>query len=100
VANSELLTSFKISKNSEPIYLALKKQNKTNKMKKTGIILIVIGLLFTVITGVRYFTKEKVVDIGSLKISASVPHRVNWSPLLGVGIMIVGGGMLVLGKKN
>jgi hypothetical protein len=69
-------------------------------MKKTGIILIVIGFLFTVITGFKFFTKEKVVDIGSLKISASVPHRLNWSPYLGVGIMIVGGGMLVFGKKN
>jgi hypothetical protein len=69
-------------------------------MKKTGIIFIIVGLLFTVITGVKYFTKEKVVDIGSLKISASVPHRVNWSPLLGVGIMTVGGGLLVFGKKN
>jgi hypothetical protein len=69
-------------------------------MKKTGIILIVVGLLLTIVTGVKYFTKEKVVDIGSLKISANVPHRVNWSPLLGVGIMIVGGGMLVFGKKN
>ena len=69
-------------------------------MKKTGIILIVVGLLFTIITGVKYFTREKVVDIGSLKISANVPHHMYWSPLLGVGIMIVGGGMLVFGKKN
>lgn len=69
-------------------------------MKKPGIILIVIGLLFTVITGFKYFTKERVVDIDTLKISASVPHRVNWSPYLGVGIMVVGGVIFVFGKKN
>lgn len=68
-------------------------------MKATGIALIVIGLVFTLITGVKYFTREKVVDIGSLKISASVPHRVNWSPLVGVGIMTAGGLILVFGKK-
>lgn len=69
-------------------------------MKTTGIALIVIGLLFTIITGFKYFTREKVVDIGSLKISSSVPHRVNWSPLVGVGIMVAGGLVLVLGKKT
>jgi hypothetical protein len=69
-------------------------------MKKTGIAIIIIGLLFTLVTGFKYFTREKVVDIGSLKITASEPHRVNWSPYLGVGIMIVGGAVLVFGKKS
>jgi len=69
-------------------------------MKNTGIAIIVVGLLFTVITGFKYFTREKVLDIGSIKITASAPHRVNWSPLVGVGIMIVGGAVLVFGKKN
>jgi len=69
-------------------------------MKTTGIALIIIGLIFTLITSVKYFTREKVVDIGSLKISASVPHRVNWSPLVGVGIMAAGGLLLVFGKKQ
>ena len=69
-------------------------------MKKAGIVIIVIGLLFTIITGFKYFTREKIVDIGSLKISTSVPHRVNWSPFLGVGMMVVGGAILVFGKKS
>jgi uncharacterized membrane protein YidH (DUF202 family) len=69
-------------------------------MKKTGIVLIIIGLLFTVITGFKFFTKEKIVDIGSLKISTSVPHRVNWSPYLGVGIMVVGGIIFLAGYKK
>ena len=69
-------------------------------MKRTGIIILVVGLLFTLITSFKYFTREKIVDVGKLKISASVPHRVNWSPLLGVGIMVAGGAVLVFGKKN
>jgi hypothetical protein len=69
-------------------------------MKKAGIVIIAIGLLFTIITGFKYFTREKIVDVGSLKISASVPHRVNWSPFLGVGMMVVGGAILVFGKKS
>jgi hypothetical protein len=69
-------------------------------MKKTGIVLIAVGLIFTIVTGFKYFTREKVVDIGSLKISTSVPHRVNWSPFLGVGIMIAGGVVIVLDSKK
>lgn len=69
-------------------------------MKKAGLAIILIGLLFTIITGFKYFTKEKIVDVGSLKISASVPHRVKWSPFLGVGMMVVGGAILVFGKKS
>jgi hypothetical protein len=69
-------------------------------MKKAGIVILAIGLLFTIITGFKYFTREKIIDVGSLKISTSVPHRVNWSPFLGVGMMVVGGAILVFGKKN
>ena len=69
-------------------------------MKKAGMVIIIVGLLFTIITGFKYFTREKVVDVGSLKITASMPHRVNWSPYLGVGIMIAGGAIFLIGKKK
>jgi len=69
-------------------------------MKKAGMVLIVIGLLFTIFTGFKYFTREKVVDIGKLEISADVPHRVNWSPYLGIGMIAAGGLFLVFGKKD
>jgi hypothetical protein len=64
-------------------------------MKKTGIVIIV-----AVITGFKFFTREKVMDVGSLNITASVPHRVNWSPYLGVGIMIAGGIIFVVGYRK
>ena len=69
-------------------------------MKKAGITLIIIGLLFTIITGFQFFTKRKVMDIGTIKITASEPHRVNWSPYLGVGIIITGGIVYLTGKRR
>jgi len=69
-------------------------------MEKAGIVIIIIGLLFTIITSVKFFTREKVMDIGPLKITASKPHHIYWSPFLGVGIMVVGGVVYLFGKKN
>jgi uncharacterized membrane protein YidH (DUF202 family) len=69
-------------------------------MRTIGIVLIVIGLIFTMVTGFKFFTKEKVVDIGSVEISASKPHRVDWSPYLGVGIIVVGGIVFIAGRKR
>ena len=38
-------------------------------MKKAGIIIIVIGLVITLITGFNFVTKEKVLDVGELQIT-------------------------------
>ena len=38
-------------------------------MKNVGLIIIAIGLVVTLITGFRFVTQEKVVDLGDFKIS-------------------------------
>ena len=63
-------------------------------MKKVGIIIVVIGLLLTIFTAFTYFTKEKVIDIGNIEITANKPHHMNWSPLIGIAVMAVGGVVL------
>jgi len=60
-------------------------------MKATGITLLVIGLLLTIVTSFKFFTKEKIVDIGKVEISADKGHNLSWSPMIGVGVMIIGG---------
>jgi hypothetical protein len=69
-------------------------------MKKVGIIIIAIGLLLTIFTAFTYFTKEKVVDIGKIEITANKPHHLSWSPLIGVAVMAVGGLFLWQGSKK
>jgi hypothetical protein len=63
-------------------------------MKTTGIVLIIIGLVLTIITSFSFFTKEKVVDMGKLEITTEKPHHVNWSPILGIAVMGIGGVVL------
>ncbi len=69
-------------------------------MKGLGIFLIIAGLVLTLVTGFKFFTKEKIVDIGSIEVSADKPHSVNWSPILGIGIMVVGGILVIAGKRK
>jgi hypothetical protein len=69
-------------------------------MKYTGIAIILIGLALTIITAFTFFTKEKVVDIGKLEISRDKPHHLNWSPLIGIAVMGIGGAVLWKSSKN
>lgn len=69
-------------------------------MKTTGIVLILIGLVLTIITTFKFFTKEKVVDLGVLEITTEKPHEVNWSPLFGIAVMGIGGVILWQGSKK
>ncbi len=69
-------------------------------MKKAGIIILLIGLLLTIFTAITFFTKEKVVDIGSLKISANKRHHLNWSPFVGVAVMVAGGAVYFFSPKS
>lgn len=60
-------------------------------MKKVSIVVFLVGLVLTIFTTVTYFTKEKVVDIGKIEISRDKPHSFNWSPIVGIAIMGIGG---------
>jgi uncharacterized membrane protein YidH (DUF202 family) len=69
-------------------------------MRKAGIFIIIIGLALTIFTAVTYFTREKVVDIGSLKITANKPHHLSWSPLIGIAVMVAGVIVVVTSPKK
>ena len=63
-------------------------------MKKAGILVIILGLVLTAFSAFTFFTKEKVVDIGKVEITRNKPHHLNWSPLIGIAVMVVGVVML------
>ena len=69
-------------------------------MKLTGIALLIIGILLTVFTTFKFFTKEKVVDIGGLEITADKPHYFSWSPVIGIIVMGIGGIVLWQASKK
>ena len=69
-------------------------------MKNAGIIILVIGLLLTLVTGFNYVTKEKIVDIGDIEISADRTRSVDWSPVAGIAVMVVGGVIYLVGARK
>lgn len=69
-------------------------------MKKAGIIIFVIGLLISVFGGFHYVTREKVVDLGDLHITANKHHAMTWSPAVGIAMIAVGAGMYFFGTKE
>lgn len=69
-------------------------------MKTIGIIILVIGLIGTIYTGFNFITKEKVVDIGKIEISADKKHGLRWSPILGIVFVAVGAGLYMVGSKK
>jgi hypothetical protein len=69
-------------------------------MKRLGIIIIGIGFILTVITSVNFATREKVADIGELKITRTKSHPIAWSPFTGIVTMAIGGAILLIGKNK
>jgi hypothetical protein len=72
-------------------------------MKKytlTGIILIVVGIIALAYQGITYTTREKVVDIGPIQVSADKTKTLPLPPIVG-GVALVGGiVLLVIGNKR
>jgi uncharacterized membrane protein len=60
-----------------------------------GIALIALGLIALVYQGITYTTREKVVDLGPLKITAQKEKTIPLPPILG-GLALVGGIVLVV----
>ena len=69
-------------------------------MKNLGIILIVVGLVMTLYTGINFVTQEKVVDLGPIEITKDNDHAIAWQPYVGIGTMIVGGVLLLVRRKG
>jgi hypothetical protein len=64
-------------------------------MKTLGIILLVIGIVMTLITGFTIITKEEVVDLGSVEINKEKETPIYWSPITG-GVLIASGIVVLL----
>ena len=63
-------------------------------MKLIGVLLIVFGVVALAVGGIRYTTREKVLDIGPIEATQEKHHTIPLSPI--VGIASVAGGIALL----
>ena len=59
-----------------------------------GIVLIILGIVALAYQGINYTTKDKVVDLGPLKVEAKHEKTIPLPPIVGVAAL-VGGVVLV-----
>lgn len=60
----------------------------------------VAGLLITIFTTVNFVTEEKVIEIGEIEVTRDKKNNLDWSPLVGVVVIVAGGLVYFLGKKK
>lgn len=58
--------------------------------KPLAFTLIIIGILMMAYTSFNYFTTQKIVDLGAIEITKKENHPFQWSPWVGVAVLIGG----------
>jgi hypothetical protein len=66
----------------------------------TGIILIAVGIIAFVYQGITYTTREKVVDLGPVQVTAEKTRTLPLPPIVGAIALVGGIVMLVIGSKK
>jgi uncharacterized membrane protein len=69
-------------------------------MKMLGILLVVIGIVAFAYQGINYTTREKVVDIGPIHMSADKTRTLPLGPIVGVVALAGGIALLVMGSRK
>jgi uncharacterized membrane protein YidH (DUF202 family) len=69
-------------------------------VKIIGICLIVVGVLALAFGGFNYTTRERVVDLGPLKVDADKQHSLPIAPIAGVAALVGGIVMVMAGAKT
>jgi hypothetical protein len=65
-----------------------------------GIILIVVGIMAFAYQGITYTTREKVVDLGPIQVTADKTKTFPLPPIVGAVALVGGIVVLVMGSKK
>src|SRR5207248_1853559 len=65
-----------------------------------GVVCIVLGLAALAYQGITYTTREKVIDVGPLQVTAEKEHAIWLPPLLGVVAVGTGVVLVVVGARR
>jgi len=63
-------------------------------MKRTGVLLMIVGLAVLIYGGIKYTTQKREVDLGPIQISKTEHHNIPIPPLEGIVCIAAGGALL------
>jgi hypothetical protein len=69
-------------------------------MKLAGIVLIILGGLALAYQGIRYTTREKLVDIGPLQVTTTEKKTIPLPPIVGGAALIAGIALILVDRKK
>lgn len=69
-------------------------------MKALGIVLIILGIVVTVFTGISFQEEESVAEIGDVEITREKEREINWPQWAGVAVIAAGVVVLLIGYKK
>ena len=69
-------------------------------MKLIGMILIVFGVVALVVGGIRYTTRETVVDVGPIHATTEKHHEIPLSPIVGLASIAGGIALVTVGGRT
>ena len=69
-------------------------------VKLIGVLLIVFGIVALVLGGIRWTTREKVLDIGPVQATTEKNHLVPLSPIVGIAAVAGGIALVVAGSRT
>ncbi len=65
-----------------------------------AVILIILGIAALAYQGITYMTREKVVDIGPIEVTAEKTNTIPLPPIVGALALVGGIVLLVVGRKE
>jgi drug/metabolite transporter (DMT)-like permease len=65
-----------------------------------GVLLIIVGLIALAVQGVTFFSQERVVDVGPVKVDVEKPHTIAWHPLAGIAAVVAGLVLVAVGTRR
>jgi len=69
-------------------------------VKLIGVLLIVLGVVALALGGIRYTTREKVLDIGPIEATAEKHKEIPLSPIVGIASIAGGIALVVAGSRT
>ncbi len=78
----------------------IRKRNRMKTYTIAAIILIAIGIVAFAYQGISYTSRENVVDIGPIQVSADRTRTLPLPPIVGAVALVGGIALLVMGRKR